>query len=339
MGDEVRVALYDPLEHDRVGEIEQADLFVDVLQVQDDSRAAALTGRIVHRELTVTVRAPQGSGVLAGPSGHQLHTVCDHERRVEANPELSNQLGHDLAVATGGGLAEQLAGARLGNRPDVVDDLLAAHADSAVVHSEHPGLAVWLQTDLERMSLRRQRSLADRLEPEPIQGIRGVRDQLAQEDLLVGVQRVDDNVEELTRLSSELVRLRHDGPLVVWSRALGIVVPAHRHNVGRLSRACNLLDRSGPPGVDQGEATRPLGCLGVRRHGEITCRPASSAATTTLVPITATARNGSGRSTNASATGLDGSLTLTTTTPPAVSSGSAESRNTRSWPTARLRTS
>jgi hypothetical protein len=45
-----------------------------------------------------------------------------------------------------------------------------------------------------------------------VKGIRGIRDELAQEDFLVGVHRVDDEREELRNLSLELKRFaRHDG--------------------------------------------------------------------------------------------------------------------------------
>ena len=39
----------------------------------------------------------------------------------------------------------------------------------------------------------------ERLEPQPVERVGGVGDQLAEEDLLVRVERVDDDVEELFR--------------------------------------------------------------------------------------------------------------------------------------------
>ena len=48
-----------------------------------------------------------------------------------------------------------------------------------------------------------QRGVGERLEAQLVAGVRGVGDQLAQEDLLVAVQRVDHQVEELLDLGLE----------------------------------------------------------------------------------------------------------------------------------------
>ena len=48
-----------------------------------------------------------------------------------------------------------------------------------------------------------QRRVGDRLEPQLVAGVRGVRDELAQEDLLVAVERMDHQVEELLDLRLE----------------------------------------------------------------------------------------------------------------------------------------
>ena len=56
-----------------------------------------------------------------------------------------------------------------------------------------------------------QRRVGDRLEPQLVAGVGGVRDQLAQENLLVAVQGVDHQVQELFDLGLEAERFLGGG--------------------------------------------------------------------------------------------------------------------------------
>ena len=55
---------------------------------------------------------------------------CHHEGRIEADAELADQRGVALAVATAS--SHEGLGARLGDGAEIVDQLLAAHADAVV---------------------------------------------------------------------------------------------------------------------------------------------------------------------------------------------------------------
>jgi hypothetical protein len=57
--------------------------------------------------------------------------------------------------------------------------------------------------DLQVGRVLEQRGVVQRLEAQLVAGVRGVRDQLAQEDLLVRVQRVGDEVQDLLDLGLE----------------------------------------------------------------------------------------------------------------------------------------
>jgi hypothetical protein len=65
----------------------------------------------------------------------------------------------------------------------VLDDFLAAHADAVVGHGDRPGVFVEADPDPQRAFGLGQLGLREELEPEPVDGVRGVRDQLAEEDL------------------------------------------------------------------------------------------------------------------------------------------------------------
>ena len=85
------------------------------------------------------------SGELAGAAGEHRHLVGDDERRIEADAELADQMRVLLLVA--GELAEELARAGLGDRAEVRDDLVAAHADAVVGDGDRARLAVEIDAD------------------------------------------------------------------------------------------------------------------------------------------------------------------------------------------------
>jgi hypothetical protein len=69
---------------------------------------------------------------------------------------------------------------------------------------EGPGGGVDRQVDLQ-LRVVGQLGAGDLLEPALVEGVGGVGDQLAEEDVLVGVERVDHQVEELLHLGLEFV--------------------------------------------------------------------------------------------------------------------------------------
>ena len=166
-----------------------------------------------------------GGGGLAGPPGDQGHAVGGHERGVEADAELADHLGDRLLGLPLLQPLDHLAGARLGDRADVGDHLLAAHADAVVGDGEGACLAVRLDADLQRLVAGQQLGAGQRLEAEPVEGVGRVRDQLAEKDLFVRVQRMDHQVEELPGFGLKLQgldgRSGHECPPGLWVSAQG----------------------------------------------------------------------------------------------------------------------
>ena len=184
-------------------------------QVQHDRGAAVRLLDGLQRVRAPAVRLPADAlgGGQAGPPGGQRDPVGHDERGVEADPELADER-RVLALVTGQG-REELPGPRLGDGPDVLDDLLAAHADAVVGHGDRPGVFVEADPDPQRPLGLGQLGLREQLEPEPVDGVRGVRDQLAEEDLLVAVQGMHHQVQDLDHFGLEteafLLRLRAHG--------------------------------------------------------------------------------------------------------------------------------
>ena len=101
----------------------------------DDARAARR--RLVRvaggdRELALAVGGPHPGLVAAGPPGQHVDPLGHHEGRVEADAELADQLGASVALARLDPLHEG-AGSRAGDGAEILDQLVAAHADAVVV--------------------------------------------------------------------------------------------------------------------------------------------------------------------------------------------------------------
>ncbi len=106
--------------------------------------------------------------------------------RSKAHPELADEVGI-LLLVTGQRLKEG-TGAGLGDGAQIVDHLLAVHADAVIGNGDGAGLFVEGQVDLQLLVAFVQGIIRKCLEPQLVAGIGGVGDQLTQEDLLVGIE-------------------------------------------------------------------------------------------------------------------------------------------------------
>ena len=184
IGDEVRVALHDLAEQRLAGVVAQRALGVLGLEVERDRGPAGRALGVLDRVRTVPGRHPARRLGLAGLAGDQLDLAGDHERRVEADAELADQLRRHLLPGLHG--VEELARAGLRDRADVLHDLRARHPDPVVPDREGALRGVGLELDLERAPTAQLRP-GQLLESQLVERVRGVRHQLAQEDVLVGI--------------------------------------------------------------------------------------------------------------------------------------------------------
>ena len=169
------------------------------LQMQDDFGAArdAFGGLIIRRRNVETVPAGRGPGpdlARSGAAAGDGDAIGDHEGGVEADAELADQAGAVLGL----GQTRQegfCAGTRDG--AEIVDQLLAVHADAVVDHAERAGLLVGHDADLRRLAVGSQIWRRDRLVAQLVQRVRGVRNQLAQENVGLRIDRVHHQVQKL----------------------------------------------------------------------------------------------------------------------------------------------
>ncbi len=180
--------------------------------MQDDGGAARRLLRLLDRELALAVRDPAPSGALAGLARDDLDLVGDHEGGIEADAELADQgkilvflgLVAGQVLHEGGG-----AGARDG--AEILDQLVAVHADAVIVDGKGAGRLVGGQDDAEFAVLAGERGLRQRRVAQAVAGVRSVRDQLAKKDLLLAIERMSDDIEEAADLGLKAAFLnRHD---------------------------------------------------------------------------------------------------------------------------------
>ena len=174
------------------------------------SRGGGLDGVVA-----AAVRGPEPGLVGAGPAGGDLHPVGHHEGGVEADAELADQGGAFLgagALEIGG----EGAGAGFGYSAQVLGQLVPRHADAVIGDGERPGGLVRGDADAG-FAGQGQSRVGERLEAAAIGRVGGVGDQLAQEDLALGVEGMDDQIEQAANLGAEVVAFHRR------LRAMGLV--------------------------------------------------------------------------------------------------------------------
>ena len=97
-------------------------------------------------------------------------------------------------------ILQELARARPGNGAEVLCQLGLGHANAVVPNRQRAGRCVRDDADLQDLSVVQQSWLFQCCETSLVERVGGVRNQLAQEDLLVAVQGVDHQIEDLADL-------------------------------------------------------------------------------------------------------------------------------------------
>ena len=150
----------------------------------------------------VAVRAgadPLVGRVAAVGAGDDRDLIGNHERGIEADDVDSGILLLVLAEAV---LELQRAAAR--DDAEVAVELLLRHADAVIRHRDRARILIRGDADLEVAARHAHVFIRERLVAELVDRVRGVRDDLAQENFFVRVDRVDHHVEQLFRLGFEL---------------------------------------------------------------------------------------------------------------------------------------
>jgi hypothetical protein len=216
-GDVVRVR---PDQRAQLPAIEE--LVLAGLEVQHDLRAARGLRRRLQREAAVARRRPGPGFVAAGAAAGDAHLVGHHEGRIEADAELADQVGIGFLALFE--CFEELARAGARDGAEVLDQLRARHADAGIRHRQRACFLVPAHLDPQLGLVAVQRRVGERFEAELVAGIGGIRHQLAQEDVLVRIERMDHQPQHLLDFGLELEgfgRGRGHAPASKWKSMRG----------------------------------------------------------------------------------------------------------------------
>ena len=89
----------------------------------------------------------------------------------------------------------------MGDGAQVFDHLLGGHADAGVLDGQRVGFGVGANADGERQVWIEHVAVGEQLEIQAGEGVGSVGDQLAQEDLALGVEGMDQDIEQLAGFS------------------------------------------------------------------------------------------------------------------------------------------
>ena len=170
-------------------------------QVQRDVGAARGLVGGGDGEFALAVGLPADRVGRAGAAADHRDLVGHDERGIEAHAELADELGVFLLVARE--LREELARARAGDGAQVGDGLVPRQADAVVGNGDGARRLVVGHADGQIAVAGQQLGMVDGLEAQLVAGIGCVGNQLAQEDFLVAVKRVDHQVQQLLHFGLE----------------------------------------------------------------------------------------------------------------------------------------
>ena len=184
------------------------------LQMEDDIRAARRLVAFLQRVEAVAFGLPfHALSVRACAARQHRHFVGDHERGIETDAELADQLRRQI-LFIGGQLLQELLRAGTRDRADVVLDFLRRHADAVVAHCQRLGVFVNDQFDFPLRIVAQQAFILQRVETDAVDGVRRIGNQFPQEDLLVRIQRVDDQIQQFLNFCLELTWFCHTNHLL-----------------------------------------------------------------------------------------------------------------------------
>ncbi len=98
---------------------------------------------------------------------------------------------------------KELGGTGIGNGAQVFDQIFLVHPDPVIGNRQNITDIICQKAHLEIGITSEQIRFGNRFIAQLVARIRGVGDQLAQEDVLVGIKRVDNDIEQSANLSLE----------------------------------------------------------------------------------------------------------------------------------------
>ena len=176
-------------------------LLTVLFDVHDDVRAYGVPLRLGNGVALRAGGLPLPGLGLAVFLRHHGDVVGHHEGRVKAHAELADDVGVRVLAL----LPAELIAAAGGDNAQVVLQLVRAHADAVVADGEGPGILVHRNGNGKVAPVQPHLIVCQGQIAELVNGIRGVGNDLPQEDLLMGVDGVHHQIQQPLGLGLELL--------------------------------------------------------------------------------------------------------------------------------------
>ena len=175
-------------------------------QRQDDIGTVLSTLAILDGVALKTVGLPNVGGVLAISAADDLHVAGDHKGGVEAHAKLADDV--DIGALLLGVLGLKLLGAGMGDGAQIALELLGGHANAVIRDGNGAGVFIKRDANSQVALVELDTRVLQALKVELVDGVTRIRDKLAQEDFLIGVDGVDHEVEQFFALGLKLTHVQ-----------------------------------------------------------------------------------------------------------------------------------
>ena len=175
-------------------------------QRQDDIGTVLGTLAVLDGVALKTVGFPHMGDILAVGAADDLHMAGDHKGRVEAHAKLADNV--DIRTLLLGVLGLKLLGAGMSDGAQIALDLLGGHANAVIRNRDGAGVLIKGDANGQVALVDLNARVLQALKVELVDGVARVRDKLAQEDFLIGVDGVDHEVEQFFALGLKLTHVQ-----------------------------------------------------------------------------------------------------------------------------------
>ena len=175
-------------------------------QRQDDIGTVLGALTVLDGVALKTVGFPHMGDILAIGAADDLHMAGDHKSRVEAHAKLADDV--DIRTLLLGVLGLKLLGAGMGDGAQIALELLGGHANAVIRDGNGAGVFIKGNANSQVALVDLDARILQALKVELVDGVARVRDKLAQEDFLIGVDGVDHEVEQFFALGLKLTHVQ-----------------------------------------------------------------------------------------------------------------------------------
>ena len=149
-----------------------------------------------------TVRLPHIGALLAIRAADYANFLGNHEAGIEADAKLADNI--NVVALVIGILFLELLRSGMGNRAEIFIELVFCHADAVVADGDSS--SVFIKRKVDCQSVRYIDILFDKaLKGEFVKRVRSIGNELAQEDLAIGIDGVDHEIKQLLAFGLKLL--------------------------------------------------------------------------------------------------------------------------------------